>query len=172
LRYSWRPSDVWIDKNGGESSSVHYLELPNSEMEAALVAGRVAAAALGEPYFSQAKGTCRILALPLLAIAPQFMTSAFFTSTAFARAHPDIVARFTGAMRTTAAWANKNPQKSGAILAAATRLDPKVIAEMSRVYYADALTPALIQPTIDLAVARKLIDAGYPASDLIYQPGK
>lgn len=165
-------ADVWIDKNGGDSSKVKYIEIPFGEMEAALVQGRVAAASLTEPYFSEAKGTCRVLALPYSAIAPQFLTSAFFTSVAFARAHPDVIEKFAAAMRTTAQWANKNRHQSGDILAAATKLDPKIIASMSRVAYADTLSPALIQPTIDLSFNFKQIDTNYPASEMIFQPSK
>ena len=160
-------ADIWIDKNGGDSSKVKYVEIPFGEMESALVQGRVAAASLTEPYFSQAKGTCRVLALPYAAIAPQFLTSAFFTSTAFAKAHPDLVAKFASAMRTTAAWANKNQAASGEILGTVAKLDAKTVADMSRVMYAETLTPALIQPTIDLSASFKVIDASYPASDMI-----
>jgi NitT/TauT family transport system substrate-binding protein len=164
--------DIWVDKNGGDSSKVKFVEIPFGEMEAALVQGRVAAASLTEPYFSEAKGTCRVLALPYSAIAPQFLTSAFFTSVAFAKAHPDVVEKFAAAMRTTAQWANKNQPQSGAILAAQTKLDPKVIATMSRVAYAETLSTALIQPTIDLSFNFKQIDANYPAAEMIFQPGK
>jgi NitT/TauT family transport system substrate-binding protein len=160
-------ADIWIDKNGGDSSKVKYVEIPFGEMESALLQGRVAAASLTEPYISQAQGTCRVLALPYSAIAPQFLTSAFFTSVAFARAHPDSVAKFASAMRTTALWANTHQAASGEILGTVAKLDPKTVADMSRVMYAERLTPALIQPTIDLSVTFKVIDAGYPASDMI-----
>ena len=163
--------DVWMEKNGADSSTVRFIELPFSEMEPALVGGRVAAAALGEPYFTLAKKTCRVLAFPYSAIAPQFITSAFFTSTAFAKAQPDAVRRFAAAMRTTAIWANKNRKKSGDILAGVTKLNPKVVAEMSRVLYAETLAPPLIQSTIDVAAARKMIDAGFPASEMIFGAG-
>ena len=161
--------DAWMDKNGADSSKARFIELPFSEMETALVQGRVAAAALGEPYITQAGGTCRVLAYPYSAIAPQFMTSAFFTSAAFAKEHPDAIERFAAAMRTTAIWANKNQKKSGHILASVTKLDPKVIAEMSRVAYGETLAPALLQPTIDFAVSRKMIDAGFAAADMIFR---
>lgn len=165
-------TDVWIDKNGGNSSRVRYLELPNSEMEAALVQGRIAAAALGEPYFSEALGTCRVLALPFSAIAPQFPTTAYFTTTTFAKAHPDIINKFAKVMQTTAIWANENQKKAGELLAAFTKLDPTVIAKESRVLYGETLSPASIQPLIDLMASRKMIDSPYPASDMVFQPGK
>jgi NitT/TauT family transport system substrate-binding protein len=165
-------TDAWIDKNGGDPAKVRYVEMPFSEMQPALVSGRIAAALMGEPFTSEAKGACRVLAIPYFALAPQLMTSAYCTSTAFATAHPDLIARFASAMRAAAIWANKNQVKTGTMLAGLTKLEPSVIAEMQRSLYAETLAPALIQPAIDLAYARKVIDAPFPASDMIFHPGK
>jgi hypothetical protein len=70
-------------------------------------------------------------------------------------------------IRQTAAWANKNQTQSGAILAAMAKLDPSIVAKMSRVIYADSLTPAMIQPNIDLLAQFKVIDR-FEAADMIY----
>ena len=43
----------WIDKNGGDSSKILFAELPASEMGAAVAAGRIDAAFVPEPNFSQ-----------------------------------------------------------------------------------------------------------------------
>lgn len=159
--------DIWMDKNGADSSKVRWIEIPFGEMDAALAQGRVAAASLVEPFIAQSKATCRVLGYPFGAIAPQFYVSGFFTSVDFAKAHPDAIDRFVSANRATATWANKNPKKVGEMLATITKLDPGVIAEMSRVIFAETLDPALVQPMIDFAVKFKMIDAGFPASDMI-----
>ena len=69
-------------------------------------------------------------------------------------------------MRDTATWANANPQKSGTILANYLKLDPAVIATMTRVRYATQLTPALMQPLIDVTAQYSGFPA-FPARDLI-----
>jgi NitT/TauT family transport system substrate-binding protein len=160
------PSE-WIEKNGGDYSKVKFIELPFGEMEAAMLQGRIAAAVLTEPYYSQSKSTSRLLAFPYAAVGPTFLTSAFFASTAFVKAHRDTVDRFAAVIRQTAAWANKNQTQSGAILAAMAKLDPSIVAKMSRVIYADSLTPAMIQPNIDLLAQFKVIDR-FEAADMIY----
>ena len=58
-----------------------------------------------------------------------------------------------------------NPQKSGEILATYLKLDPTVIATMTRVRYATQLTPALMQPLIDVT-AHYSGFATFPARDL------
>jgi NitT/TauT family transport system substrate-binding protein len=158
---------VWIDKNGGDSTKVKYVELPFGEMEAAMLQGRVAAAVFTEPYISESKATSRLLAFPYSAIAPTFLTSAFFASTAFVKAHRDTVDRFAAVIRQTAAWANKNQPQSGAILAAMAKLDASIVAKMSRVVYADTLTAAMVQPNIDLLAQFKVIDR-FDGKDMIY----
>lgn len=160
------PSE-WIDKNGGDSSKVKYIELPFGQMEAAMLEGRVAAAVFTEPYISESKATSRLLAFPYSAIAPTFLTSGFFASNAFVKAHRDTVNRFAAVIRQTAAWANKNQPQSGAMLAAMAKLDASVVAKMSRVVYADTLTAAMVQPNIDLLAQFKVIDR-FDAKDMIY----
>ena len=159
----------WMEKNGADPAKVKYVELPFGSMEAATLQGRVDAVLFTEPYISQAKATCRVLGDPYSGIAPQFITAAFFTSIAYAKAHPDNVMRFAAVMKQTAQWANKNHQKSGEILAATAKYDESVVAKMSRVSYAEALTPELIQPNIEILAKYKVIDA-FPAKDIIYDP--
>jgi ABC-type nitrate/sulfonate/bicarbonate transport system substrate-binding protein len=108
-----------------------------------------------------------LLSFPYSAVAPTFLTSGFFASTAFVKAHPDIVDRFAAVIRQTAAWANKNQPQSGAILADMAKLDPSIVAKMSRVVYADTLSAASIQPNIDLLAKFKVIDR-FEAKDMIY----
>jgi NitT/TauT family transport system substrate-binding protein len=160
------PSE-WIDKSGGDSSKVKYVELPFGQMEAAMLQGRVAAIVFTEPYLSESKATSRLLSFPYSAVAPTFLTSGFFASTAFVKAHPDIVDRFAAVIRQTALWANKNQAQSGAILADMAKLDPSIVAKMSRVVYADNLSAASIQPNIDLLAKFKVIDH-FEAKDMIY----
>jgi hypothetical protein len=66
-------------------------------------------------------------------------------------------------------WANKNPQKSGEILAKYTKLDPAAISTMARVHYAEQLTPALMQPLIDEAAKYNGFKS-FPSQELIYKP--
>jgi hypothetical protein len=47
------------------------------------------------------------------------------------------------------------------------KLDSSIVAKMSRVVYADALTPALVQPNIDLLAQFKVIDR-FDAKEMIY----
>jgi NitT/TauT family transport system substrate-binding protein len=155
-----------MDQNGGDSSTVKFIEIPFPAMPAALEARRIDAAFIAEPFLTVALKTGRVLAYGYDSIAKHFLFGAFFTTPQWAQDHPDVVSRFAVAIRETAAWANKNPVKSGEILAKYTKIDPAVIASMTRARFAEQLTPALMQPLIDVS-AKYNGFASFPAQELL-----
>lgn len=157
---------AWLEKNGVPGDNVKYVEVPYSEMDAALVAHRIDAALAEEPAvtsISDADG--RVLARPYDVIAPEFMEGGFFCTSDFAKAHPDIIKRFADAMAETAAWANTHHAESAAILDqhAKTKLAPNVV----RIFFPPRVTPAVIQPVIDASAKYGLLKAAFPAGDII-----
>jgi NitT/TauT family transport system substrate-binding protein len=164
---------AWIDRNGGDSTQVRFLELPFSAMVDSLVAGRVDAAEIGEPALAIATAKNHLLAYPMNAVANEFMFGVWFGGTDWVKTHPDLIARFVSAIRTTAGWANApaNQVRSGAILSQYTKIPAAVIATMTRARYGEALTAASMQPVIDVA-AHYLHFASFPAQELIYAPAR
>lgn len=159
---------LWIDRNGGDSSTLRFVEMPADEQAAALEQGRIDGGMMPEPQVTEASTTCRVFAKVYDAIGEGFMIAGWFASATWADAHPDAVRRFATAMRETAAWANRNQEASLAILVKYTKLDPKIAPRVVRARFADTLTPAILQPSVDLVARYKLIDAAYPAQELIY----
>jgi NitT/TauT family transport system substrate-binding protein len=160
---------VLIDKNGGDSTTVKFVEVPFPAIPAALDAGRIDAAWVVEPFITVAKKTNRVLAYGFDGISKSFTVGAWVATRQWANEHADLVARFAAVMHDTAVWANKNPQKSGEILAKYVKIDPAVIATMARVHYAEQITPATMQPLIDAAVKYNGIKP-FPAQDLMFKP--
>jgi NitT/TauT family transport system substrate-binding protein len=160
---------AWVDQNGGDSSTVKFVEMPFPEMAGALAQHRIDAAIIAEPTLSDAKTTTRVLGKPYSAIGKEYLIGAWFASAAWAKAHPDLVAKFAASMRDTAIWANANQAKSAEILATYATIDPAVAAKMTRAKFAETLTPALVQPTIDITAKYKGMDAPFPAQEMIYQ---
>jgi NitT/TauT family transport system substrate-binding protein len=144
-------ASAWIDKTGGDSKTVHFVEVPTSEMAAALKAGRIDAAMLAEPALTQAKGDVEELADAFAAIAPRWTLGVFVTSKAWAAANPDAAHRFVEAMVETARWANAHRADTAKILGPLSNIDPATFASMARSRYGDALSAPLLQPPIDAA---------------------
>jgi NitT/TauT family transport system substrate-binding protein len=157
----------WMDKNGADSKTVRFLEMPFSGMAGALEKNRVDAALLSEPELEAALNTnhFRVLADVYPAIANDFLFGGWFATTDWAKAHPDLVRAYAHAMQDAARWANGHQRESAAILDKATgiRMGPSV----HRVTFADDLDPTELQPVIDLCAKYGLIKASFPASQIV-----
>jgi NitT/TauT family transport system substrate-binding protein len=162
--------ELWMDKNGGKSSTVKFLEVPFPQLPAALEAGRVDAAWLAEPFIHQAEPFARTLATCFDAVAPRWMLGAWFTTPAYISANRSVVETFRTVIGKTAVWANANPDKSAVILAKYSHLDPAVVKSMHRITYATRPEAGLIQPAIDLSARYGVIAASFPAQELMYSP--
>ena len=161
-------TSAWIDKNGGDSSTVKYIEVPFPQAEAVLAQGRADAAFCSEPFITQAKATTRIFANTFSAIGDGFLVTAFFAAKPWAQANAPLVARFSAVIRQIGAWANKNPDASADILAKYAKIDPAIVKASVRSRFATTLTAAQFQPTIDASAKYKLLDASFPAQDLLF----
>jgi NitT/TauT family transport system substrate-binding protein len=159
---------AWLDANGADSRTVKFIELPYAAMPAALDAGRVDAAHVAEPFISAAKEHARILASADDTLGNEYLRTVWFARTSWVQAHPDLAARFVSVIRQTAQWANdkRNQAKSAAILVQHTKIDPSLVASMTRAHYGESLDPALLQPELDLN-AKYDHFAPFPPTDLI-----
>jgi len=132
--------------------------------------GRVAAAMITEPFLTAAKKTERILApTPFAAIAADFAFGDWVATLQWGKEHADIVTRFAATMHETAQWENKNQANSGVILQKYTKIDPALLATMSRSQYADRLATGTLQPIVDLAAKYKAFPS-FPAAEMLYAP--
>lgn len=143
----------WIDRNGGNSATVQFLELPFAQMGLALEQGRVSAATPIQPFSWQMASVATVLGT--LDLSPHaYLQAGWFAMGSYIERNFEAVRRFTVAIRQTARWANAHPKESGAILARYTKVDPAQIALSTRAHYVDDahFDPQLIQPVIDAMV--------------------
>ena len=162
---------AWIEANGGDLSSVKFVELPFPQMQPALEAGRVDVITIAEPFMAVARKTDRIIGVPYDAIAKEFLVSAFFTTSPWAKEHPDVLNRFISAIHDAAVWANANHAKSAEILLKYTKMDPDAAAGMVRVKYGERLNAAFLQPVINVAAKYGKFPP-FPADELMYKAGR
>jgi NitT/TauT family transport system substrate-binding protein len=154
--------DEWIDKNGGDIGTVKFVELPPSAMVPALLAGRVDAASLSEPFLDIERSKLRVLAHDVEAVSPNNMITAWFTTSEWAAKNPATVKAFATAIGEAAVWANKNPEAAAKILGKYMAIDePRTHAQ-----YAQSLDPALITPILDGAAKYKLLSAPMTFAEL------
>jgi ABC-type nitrate/sulfonate/bicarbonate transport system substrate-binding protein len=99
------------------------------------------------------------------AIAREFVIGAWFSTAAYAKAHPDIIKAFAAAMAMAADWANHNQVESGKILETATGI--AAVGTASRVTFANRLDPRDMQPLIDASAKYGALKTTFPAAQLM-----
>jgi NitT/TauT family transport system substrate-binding protein len=165
----WGPA-AWIDKNGGDSSAVKFVEMPFPDMPLALAQGRVDSAFPAEPFITLSKDSSRVFADAFSAVGPRFNLGIWVTSKQWADAHRPLVAAFANVMSKTAQWSNANHAQSAAILVKYAKLEPSVATSMARVPNAIRLQSSDMQPVIDLATRYGTLPAPpISAETLIYR---
>lgn len=157
----------WLQDNGADQSKVRIIELPFAAMVAALGRGTIAGALLAEPFLSAGRNETRVLAKAFDAIAKSFYISSFFAQRDWIAKNRDLVRRFMGVMYDTARWSNGHHTESAPILSKYSKLDVERIEAMTRISYATAFEPALVQPVLDIAFKYKQLTGRVIARDIM-----
>jgi NitT/TauT family transport system substrate-binding protein len=160
-------ASLWLDANGGNASTVKYVEVGQPAMAEAVASGRIDAAVLSEPSLgvALAAGTVRSLARCYNAYGPRVLASGWFSTNAWASAHADAVHHFRAAINEGAAWAVKNPEQAALVLQKYLKLSIPLAHE----YHARTLDPRFIQPVFDGAARYKILSRPLDARDIIWK---
>lgn len=160
---------AWVDAGGGDAATLKFVELPFSEMPAALAGGRIDAAFVAEPFLTQAKKVAHTVSIEFDAIATSFLVAGWFSTNDWVAKHQRAIALFVQSMRDATDWAKANPAKCPDILAKYLEVDAAQVAVTPRTYFAATLDPAQVQTGIDLT-AKYAKFPTFPASEIIYSP--
>jgi NitT/TauT family transport system substrate-binding protein len=116
---------AWVDQNGGDSRTLHEIELPAAATPAALDAGRIDAAVLTEPLLSQTidAGIARVLGKPYDVIAPRFIIAAVFADANYINANKDAIKRLSRSLLQANAFGNAHAAQTAPCLADLTKVD-------------------------------------------------
>jgi NitT/TauT family transport system substrate-binding protein len=160
---------AWIDANGGDSRTVKFIELPVAADLPALVAGRVLAAGLPNPFLANAlaSGKVRLLGRPSIAIAKRFLVTAWVSTETFIAAHHDALTKFAQVLHESTLYTNAHPAETVAVTSAFWGVDASVVSTMARAPAASTVDPKDIQPLIDVALRYGVIDKPMRAETMI-----
>jgi NitT/TauT family transport system substrate-binding protein len=160
---------AWMDQHGGDSTSVKFLELPNSSVPQAIDDGRIDAASIANPILSEAldSGKVQVIGRTFDAIAPTFIQACYFVTADYANKNRDVVERFAKAIAESGAYCNAHHDATVQILSDFTKVAPQTIRAMTRTTIGTTLDPRLIQPVIDSAAKYKAIPSSFDAREMI-----
>jgi NitT/TauT family transport system substrate-binding protein len=162
----------WVDKHGGDSKTLHFIEVPIPQMGTALSLHRIDAGMPVEPFVTAQKDLIRSLGSVLDGVGPRYMVIGYLATDTWLATHPDVAARFVRAMREASQWGNTHRAESAAMIERIMHVDPTVGATMNRATYGTDLDPALMQPVLDAALKYGILDRPVPITDLIWRAPK
>jgi NitT/TauT family transport system substrate-binding protein len=148
-----------VRKAGGDPKKVKFTALPFPEQPAALQAGRVDAVFVVEP-FQQAvlADGGRKIASSYVDAAPNLTVAAYFASQQLIGEKPDLVKRFTDAMRESLSYADSHPDEARKIIGSYTEIAPDVIAKVTLPKWPAEVNRDSVQTLADLALEDGLLE--------------
>jgi NitT/TauT family transport system substrate-binding protein len=165
---------AWIDKNGGDWKSVNFIEMPPPQMAGNIVAKHIDGGAIVEPFFTSSKNDLIDLGHNYSAVNNDkpFQTLGIAASKDWYTKNAATGKKVAAAIHEAGKWANdpKNHAECEKMLAAYTKIDPAIIAAYPRLAFAEANSPGLLQPVIDMLAKYTFIEHGFSAKDL-FAPG-
>ena len=162
---------AWMGANGGDPSTLKFVELPQTAVVGALEEHRIAAGLLTSPLFDDAVlgGKVRVLSSTLGAIGPRFVFSAYFATRDWASKHREAVKKFAETLTQSAAYTNAHHKEMVPLIAELLGVSTTVVEHMSYPTGGTALLPAEVQPVIDIGVKYKLIPRKFTPQELLFQ---
>ena len=160
---------AWSESTGGDPDSLRFVELPASEMPAAIIRGSIDAVRSTSRSFTPDYRPARSAFWQrcLMQLHHSFCKTDGLLATKWVAANRNTAAAFSDAIMEAGRWVNRNRKASLEILKERSRIDPEVMATMNRAVFAERFDPKLLQPMIDSAARYKLIERSFPASDLV-----
>jgi NitT/TauT family transport system substrate-binding protein len=164
---------AWIDKNGGDSRTVKFVELPVPADLAALESGRIAAFAVANPFLADilASGKVRVIGRPNGGIGKRFLLTGWFATEAFIAQNHDALVKFAVNLHQAMLYTVGHQAEAAPVVAPFWGVDPSIIAAMPKRPAADTLDPKDVQPLIDVAVRYGVIDKPMTAESLVWPGG-
>jgi NitT/TauT family transport system substrate-binding protein len=160
-----------VKNAGADEKSVHSVQIPFPEMQAALKSGRVDAIVTTEPFLTIAKqaGVTDIYDLESKLI-PNVTTSVFAATEDYINKNPELIKAFQAANAQSTDYAKANVDKARALLPKITSMKPALakVVKLGLIY----------DPDVDVASVEKMSqlmqDLGYvknvPPADQLVQP--
>ena len=147
-----------VRKAGGDPKAVNFVELPFPQQPAALQSGQVDAVFVVEPFQQAvlAQGG-RKIASSYVDTAPNLTVAMYFSAQQTIAAKPDLVKRFTEAMKESLAYADAHPDEARAIIGTYTQIAPDTIAKMTLPKWPAEVNRASVQTLADLALSDGLL---------------
>jgi NitT/TauT family transport system substrate-binding protein len=157
-----------VAEAGGDPAEVEFVEMAFPDMPSALEEGRIDAAWMNEPFVTTGlQDGARVVAANYAGTHEELAAATYFATEELVASDPELVERFTEAMRTSAEYAEANPEEARAILGTYTEIDEEVAAELILPRWYGEVNEESVQLLSDLAAEHGLIDEALDATEVL-----
>jgi NitT/TauT family transport system substrate-binding protein len=161
---------LWVDKHGGDSSKVKWVEMPMPQMVPALVNKQIDACLAVEPFVTvpvRVQKQARLLGQPLGEVAPRFLIASYFSSEAWIEKNVGTVKAFVAAINRGIDAHNANPEEAKAVIAKHTGLKPDLVKDIVLPAFEKKLLESDIEPLLEVAARYKMVEKKFPPREII-----
>jgi NitT/TauT family transport system substrate-binding protein len=170
----WLRSASWIDRTGGASDKVTFVEIPFPQMIDALVGSQVDAAMVNEPFLSSGlqahADKVEVLSWPMSETAPNGVVSQYVATAGWLDKNPELADGFARGLGRGVAWVRQNQgtPEWERLVSGYTKLPPERLRGIALPVYDSVVDPKKIQDMVDLLRHYKVLDKPLDAATLIY----
>jgi NitT/TauT family transport system substrate-binding protein len=160
---------AWVDKNGGTSSKIKFVEIPFPQMEPALVAGKVDAISVQEPFAAVAarKPETRVLSNPWGDVTAKFLIASWFASEKWIQKNKSTAQAFVRAINRGIDAIHADKEGARAAMIKWAGLNPEMVGKIGLPLFEKAVNEKDVQATIDLTIKYKFITRALKAREVI-----
>jgi NitT/TauT family transport system substrate-binding protein len=160
-----------LRRRGVDYRKVRYIEVPFTEANVALEAGRVDAAWVIEPYLSQGLDHgSRPLLYPYEETASSLPVAAYYANKRFIGKHPDVVDRFVRAIDRSLEYAQSHPDEVRRIVPTYTKIPAATAQKMKLAQWRSSLSRPAIERMARLAKEYGYLKKEPDIDELIREP--
>ena len=157
----------WVERNGGDSRTVKFVEVPIPAVPAALDAKRIVAGETSQPVQESAIAAGYRLLPAYDVIAPQFAVAVFYTTKDFSAKHPDALRSFVRVTYEAARAVNGHSEMTTKLMSEYTGVALEILQKTPRVTLGTELLLAQVQSPIDAAVKYGTLAKGFLAREIV-----
>ena len=160
---------AWVDKNGGSATKVKFVEIPFPNMEAALVAGKVDAISIQEPFAAVAarKAETRVLSNPWGDVLPKFLIASWFASEKWIQKNKATGEAFVRAINRGIDAIHADKEGGRAAMIKWAGLNPDMVGKIGLPQFERAILEKDVQVTMDLTYKYKMISRPLKAREVL-----
>jgi NitT/TauT family transport system substrate-binding protein len=159
---------AWVDATGGDSSTLHFVEIPNSSVPAAIAAGRIDAGTTDAlTLHSTESRALHEVTNVYNAIAPKFMTGVWYATAPWVDQHRELTRTFIKVFQRYSTWANSHPADEVRFYSKQSGMSIDDLQATPRAVFEPTLTLDALQPIIDVAYRYGAIKRRFPAKELL-----